>query len=89
LLKGGIFLYPADTKDPKTPTGKLRLLYEASPLALIAREAGGRASTGTQDILDVQPVELHQRVPLIIGSRDDVTLAEQFMQGRHVASISA
>jgi fructose-1,6-bisphosphatase I len=89
LLKGGIFLYPADSKDPKTPTGKLRLLYEAAPLALIAREAGGRASTGTQDILDLQPVELHQRVPLIIGSRDDVTMAEHFMQGRSVASIPA
>jgi fructose-1,6-bisphosphatase I len=89
LLKGGIFLYPADTKDPKTPTGKLRLLYEAAPLALIAREAGGRASTGTQDILDLQPVELHQRVPLIIGSRDDVTMAEHFMQGHSVASIPA
>ena len=89
LLKGGIFLYPADNKDPKTPNGKLRLLYEASPLALIAREAGGRASTGTQDILDVQPVELHQRVPLIIGSRDDVTMAEHFMQGRGVASLPA
>jgi fructose-1,6-bisphosphatase I len=82
LLYGGIFLYPADTKDPKTPTGKLRLLYEAAPLALIAREAGGRASTGSEDILDVQPSKLHQRVPLVIGSREEVALAEEFFQGK-------
>jgi fructose-1,6-bisphosphatase I len=82
LLYGGIFLYPADSKDPKTPTGKLRLLYEAAPLALIAREAGGRASTGSEDILDVQPSKLHQRVPLVIGSREEVALAEEFFQGK-------
>ena len=69
LLKGGIFAYPADDKNPN---GKLRLLYEAAPMALLAREAGGAASTGSQDILDVQPTELHQRVPLYIGSRADV-----------------
>lgn len=82
LLYGGIFLYPADTKDPKQPAGKLRLLYEAAPLALIAREAGGRASTGTEDILDLQPSKLHQRVPLFIGSRADVDTAEAFVQGK-------
>lgn len=82
LLYGGIFLYPADTKDPKQPAGKLRLLYEAAPLALIAREAGGRASTGTEDILDLQPTKLHQRVPLFIGSRADVDTAEAFVQGK-------
>jgi fructose-1,6-bisphosphatase I len=82
LLKGGIFLYPADTKDPKQPSGKLRLLYEAAPLALIAREAGGRASTGVDDILDIQPTKLHQRVPLFIGSREDVTVAEAYVQGQ-------
>jgi fructose-1,6-bisphosphatase I len=82
LLYGGIFLYPADTKDPKTPTGKLRLLYEASPLALIAHEAGGRASTGTENILEVQPSALHQRVPLVIGSAKEVALAEDFFQGK-------
>lgn len=69
LLYGGIFLYPGDNKAPE---GKLRLLYEASPLAFLAREAGGDASTGRQPILDVEPRELHQRVPLIIGSRLDV-----------------
>ena len=81
LLHGGIFLYPADTKDPKTPHGKLRLLYEAIPLAMVAREAGGHASTGLQDILTVQPTQLHERVPLFIGSRDDVAMAEAFVRG--------
>jgi fructose-1,6-bisphosphatase I len=65
LLKGGIFLYPG-------PKGKLRLLYEAAPLAMIVEQAGGAASTGEERILDIQPASLHQRVPLIIGSRDDV-----------------
>ena len=69
LLKGGVFAYPADRKNPD---GKLRLLYEASPLAFIARAAGGAASTGRTPILDVVPTELHQRVPLYIGSRLDV-----------------
>jgi fructose-1,6-bisphosphatase I len=82
LLYGGIFFYPADTKDPKQPSGKLRLLYEAAPLALIAREAGGRASTGVEDILDIRPTQLHQRVPLFIGSRKDVTIAEAYVQGK-------
>jgi fructose-1,6-bisphosphatase I len=69
LLKGGIFAYPADDKNPN---GKLRLLYEAAPMAFLARAAGGAASTGAQAILDVVPTELHQRVPLYIGSHDDV-----------------
>jgi fructose-1,6-bisphosphatase I len=81
LLYGGVFLYPADSKDPKTPTGKLRLLYEASPLAMVVQAAGGKASTGTENILDIQPDRLHQRVPLIIGSREEVALAEDFLQG--------
>jgi fructose-1,6-bisphosphatase I len=76
LLTGGIFLYPADLTDPKKPSGKLRLLYEAAPLAMVAQQAGGRASTGTEDILQLQPTQLHQRVPLIIGSEEDVTAAE-------------
>jgi fructose-1,6-bisphosphatase I len=69
LLKGGVFAYPADDKNPN---GKLRLLYEASPMAFIAHAAGGDASTGKQRILDVVPTELHQRVPLYIGSKADV-----------------
>jgi len=65
LLKGGIFLYPG-------PKGKLRLLYEAAPLAMVVEQAGGAATTGAERILDIQPTSLHQRVPLIIGSREDV-----------------
>ncbi len=72
LLYGGIFLYPADSKDPKKPHGKLRLLYEANPLAFIAEQAGGAASDGKQRILDLQPAEPHQRVPLFLGSRHEV-----------------
>lgn len=79
LLAGGIFMYPADTKDLKKPHGKLRLLYEAAPLAFIVEQAGGRASDGTQDIMQIQPESLHQRVPLFIGSREDVDKAEEFI----------
>lgn len=82
LLYGGIYLYPRDYKDPDKPSGKLRLLYEASPLAFIIEQAGGRASDGYQDILKIQPTELHQRTPLIIGSKFEVDLAEQFIQGK-------
>jgi fructose-1,6-bisphosphatase I len=79
LLKGGIFLYPADAKSQN---GKLRLLYEAAPLAFIIEQAGGRASTGRERILDLLPAELHQRVPLFIGSPEDVEEAEGFIQGK-------
>lgn len=74
LLFGGVFLYPADSSSPD---GKLRLLYEASPLAFIAEQAGGAASDGKQPILDIVPTELHQRTPLLIGSRDDVAFVEE------------
>ena len=83
LLRGGIFLYPRDKKDPKKPNGKLRLLYEAQPLAYIAEQAGGAASTGVERILGIQPKELHQRVPLIIGSKEDVNMAEDFIAGKY------
>jgi fructose-1,6-bisphosphatase I len=79
LLTGGIYLYPGEAGKPE---GKLRLLYEANPLALVVERAGGRASTGTMRILDVEPKTLHQRVPLLIGSREDVLDAEQCIQGR-------
>lgn len=69
LLKGGVFAYPGDKKNPN---GKLRLLYEAAPCAMLAEAAGGAASTGKERILDLVPTELHQRVPLYIGSHDDV-----------------
>ena len=69
LLKGGIFLYPG---DPSSPDGKLRLMYEANPLAFVVEQAGGAASSGKQRILDIQPERLHQRTPLIIGNKDVV-----------------
>jgi fructose-1,6-bisphosphatase I len=69
LVAGGIFLYPADSKNP---SGKLRLLYEASPMAFIAEQAEGSATDGVQRILDIVPQSLHQRTPLVIGSREDV-----------------
>ncbi len=76
LLRGGIFYYPADSKRP---SGKLRLLYEAIPLAFIAEQAGGYASDGRRNILDIQPETLHQRTPLFIGNRDLVEKAEEFI----------
>ncbi|SVC44698.1 uncharacterized protein METZ01_LOCUS297552 [marine metagenome] len=76
LLKGGIFMYPADSKNPE---GKLRLLYESSPMAMICEQAGGRASDGRSRILDLVPDTIHQRTPLYIGSRDLVELAESFL----------
>jgi fructose-1,6-bisphosphatase I len=79
LLYGGIFLYPADQKNRR---GKLRLLYEAAPLAFIAEQAGGAASDGERRILDLVPESLHQRTPLIIGSAEDVQEAEMFLQGK-------
>ena len=79
LLTGGIFYYPADTKDPSKPNGKLRLLYECGPLAFLAEQAGGYASDGTQSIMDIKPTSLHQRVPLFIGNRDLVEKAEEFI----------
>ncbi len=79
LLAGGVFYYPADRRDPGKPHGKLRLLYEAAPLALIAEQAGGYASDGHQSILNITPRELHQRTPLYIGSRDLVEQAEAYI----------
>jgi fructose-1,6-bisphosphatase I len=81
LISGGIFLYPADTKSP---SGKLRLLYEAAPLAFIAEQAGGAATDGTGPILDVEPRALHQRVPLVIGSKADVGYATRVLSGEPV-----
>jgi fructose-1,6-bisphosphatase I len=80
LLAGGVFYYPADTKDPKAKTGKLRLLYEAAPLAFIAEQAGGWASDGRRRILDIQPESLHQRTPLFIGDMELVKKVEQLIR---------
>ena len=76
LLKGGIFMYP---RDKNNLNGKLRFAFEAAPLAFIIKDAGGRASTGEKDILDIVPTEIHQRVPLYIGSKQDVDLAERHL----------
>lgn len=79
LFQGGVFLYPGTVKKPE---GKLRLLYETAPLAFLIEQAGGRASTGTQAILDVVPDKLHARAPLIIGSEENVALVESFIADR-------
>jgi len=76
LLQGGIFMYPGDSRNP---SGKLRLMYEAAPMAMVVEQAGGRATDGTTDILSVQPESLHQRVPLYLGSKEFVDLAERFL----------
>jgi fructose-1,6-bisphosphatase I len=81
LLGGGIFYYPADNRDPKLPGGKLRLLYEAAPLAFLATHAGGLASDGKRRILDIVPTRLHQRTPLFIGNKALVELAEAYIRG--------
>ncbi len=82
LLAGGIFYYPADSKDPGKRHGKLRLLYECAPLAFIAEKAGGYASDGHRPILDIEPTNLHQRTPLFIGNRELVKKAEEYI-GRY------
>ena len=76
LLYGGIFMYPADSRNPN---GKLRLMYECNPMAFIIEQAGGRATDGKQRILDIKPEKLHQRVPIFIGSEEDVKMVEKFM----------
>ncbi len=82
LLYGGVFIYPA---NQKSPVGKLRLQYEAAPMAFIFEHAGGAASDGRRRILDIEPTQLHQRTPLIIGSKAEVALAEKFIQGKKAA----
>lgn len=77
LLKGGVFLYPGDAKNPK---GKLRLVYEAAPLGYVAEQAGGKASNGSARILDLQPEAVHERTPLIVGNADAVERIEEILQ---------
>ncbi|MBD2580606.1 class 1 fructose-bisphosphatase [Oscillatoria sp. FACHB-1406] len=79
LLQGGVFIYPGTVKKPE---GKLRLLYETAPLGFLIEQAGGKASTGTQNLLDCVPTKLHERTPLIIGSAENVELVESFIQDR-------
>ena len=77
LMRGGVFMYPRDTKDPKTP-GRLRLLYEANPVGFLIEQAGGRASTGRQPVLGVRPSSLHQPIGLVFGSRNEVERIERY-----------
>ncbi|MBK7592896.1 MAG: class 1 fructose-bisphosphatase [Betaproteobacteria bacterium] len=77
LMRGGMFMYPKDSKDPSKP-GRLRLLYEANPMAMLIEQAGGAASTGRGRILEVKPEALHQRVPVILGSRNEVARLERY-----------
>lgn len=80
MLRGGVFIYPADSREPDKPYGKLRLMYEAQALAYLAEQAGGYASDGVGRVNDIQPHNLHQRTPLIIGNRDLVIKGEEFIQ---------
>ncbi|HAV35994.1 MAG TPA: class 1 fructose-bisphosphatase [Massilia sp.] len=77
LNRGGIFMYPADMRDPSQP-GKLRLMYEANPMAMIVEQAGGAATDGRQRIMDIAPTKLHQRVPVFLGSKEEVELVTRY-----------
>lgn len=82
LLRGGVFCYPAEVEKPE---GKIRLLYEAGPLAFLAEQAGGYASNGYEPILDIEPTDLHQRTPLFVGNRSLVYQVERFLQEENLA----
>jgi fructose-1,6-bisphosphatase I len=86
LLGGGIFCYPANVRSPQ---GKLRLLYEASPLAFVVEQAGGAATDGVRRILDVHPTDLHQRIPLYVGSKSDVDTAASMLGGAKLSGVGA
>ncbi len=77
LNRGGVFMYPADAREPDKP-GKLRLMYEANPMAFLVEQAGGAATDGQQRILDIQPEKLHQRVPVFLGSKNEVDLVTSY-----------
>ncbi len=79
LLAGGVFYYPADTRDPKKPHGKLRLLYEANPMAFVIEQAGGYASTGRGPLRELEPEGLHVRTPLFLGNKELVEKAEEYI----------
>ncbi|ATE60886.1 class 1 fructose-bisphosphatase [Thauera sinica] len=81
LMRGGVFLYPRDRKDPARP-GRLRLLYECNPVGFIVEQAGGRASTGVRPVLEVQPEALHQRIGFVFGSREEVERIERYHRER-------
>ncbi|MGE8558966.1 MAG: class 1 fructose-bisphosphatase [Acinetobacter sp.] len=77
LCRSGIFMYPYDTKDPKK-AGRLRLMYEANPMSMLMEQAGGASTTGRVRILEIQPTDLHQRVPVVIGSKNEVDLVTHY-----------
>jgi fructose-1,6-bisphosphatase I/sedoheptulose-1,7-bisphosphatase len=77
LMRGGVFMYPRDTKDP-SKAGRLRLMYEANPMSMVIEQAGGLGSTGRERILDIEPGDIHQRVPVVIGSRNEVERIEKY-----------
>ena len=77
LSRGGVFMYPADAREPDK-AGKLRLMYEANPMAFLVEQAGGAATDGKQRMLDVQPTQLHQRVPVFLGSKEEVELVTSY-----------
>jgi fructose-1,6-bisphosphatase I/sedoheptulose-1,7-bisphosphatase/fructose-1,6-bisphosphatase I len=79
LMRGGIFMYPRDMKDPSKP-GRLRLMYEANPMGMVVEQAAGIATTGRQRILDVVPEQIHQRIGVILGSRNEVERLERYHQ---------
>lgn len=79
LIRGGIFMYPRDNKDPSKP-GRLRLMYEANPMSMIVEQAGGLSSTGRERIMDVVPTQIHQRIPVILGSRNEVERVVHYHQ---------
>jgi len=81
LTRGGIFMYPLDSKTAEKG-GKLRLMYEANPMSLIVEQAGGAATTGRERILDLQPNKLHQRVPVVLGSKNEVERVTAYHQDR-------
>ena len=86
--RGGVFMYPRDTKDPQMP-GRLRLLYETNPIAFIVEQAGGAASMGSKRMLDVAPADLHQRIAFIFGSRDEVARIEQYHRDHNLRDYDA
>jgi fructose-1,6-bisphosphatase I len=88
LTRGGIFIYPADRRDPSKP-GRLRLMYEANPMAMLVEQAGGAASTGRARLLEVQPTGLHQRVPVFLGSREEVECAVAYHQAADARAAAA
>lgn len=88
LMRGGVFLYPRDARDPTT-SGRIRLLYEANPMSYIVEQAGGRASTGWQRVLDVIPGELHQRIGFVFGSGEEVELIERYHRDHNLSEFDA